>query len=214
MSASADGHRTYPLGKAAQATNERQSRLVTVAISRATTLSIRSAPRSPMQVGSFVTVVLTETNSGDVDLTNVSVSGGGACASFSPANVPTLAKGASQDFTCTFTAAQIGRASCREGGHGADALGKAAPDTNEHQSGQVTVTISPATTLTTKSIPSRHVQSGSTFTLVVTETNSGDVDLTNVSVSGGGACASFSPANVPTLAKGASQDFTCTFTAA
>src|SRR5207248_1734835 len=126
---------------------------VTVTISPATTLSIQSAPTGPVQVGSIVTVVLTETNTGNVDLTNVSVSGGGACASFSPASVPTLAKGTSQNFTCTFTAALPSPMNWSADGHGTDPRGNAAPAINEHQSGSVTV-VSPPGTIVIKKVTS------------------------------------------------------------
>src|SRR5947209_16044314 len=121
MNWSADGHGTDPLGNAAPAANEHQSGQVTVSFPPATTLSIQSAPTGPVQVGSTVTVVLTATNTRNVDLTNVSVSGGGSCASFTPASVPTLAKGASQNFTCTFTAATLpSPMSWSADGHGTD----------------------------------------------------------------------------------------------
>src|SRR5262249_28621719 len=76
--------------------------------------------------------------------------------------------------------------------------------------------IAPATTLTIKPpAPPTSVETGATVTVVVTETNSGTDPLTNVHVVGGGACTGlFTPANVATLAPGASQDFTCQFIAA
>src|SRR5215831_16013634 len=68
-------------------------------------------------------------------LTNVNVTGGGKCTSFTPAGV-TLAAGASQDFTCTFTA-DPGANAWSADGHGTDSLGNPAPSTNEHQAGSV-----------------------------------------------------------------------------
>jgi hypothetical protein len=182
----------------------------------ATTLTTKSVTPNPAEVGSTVTVVVTETNTGNVALTNVNVTGGGACASFSPPAgfTGSLAVGASADFTCTFVAALPSPDSWSADGHGTDPNGVAVPATNEHTSGTVNVTITPATTLTTKSVTPNPAEIGATVTVVVTETNTGDVPLTNVNVSGGGKCISFSPANVATLAVGASQDFTCTFVAA
>ncbi|HLW54852.1 MAG TPA: hypothetical protein VKW06_18600 [Candidatus Angelobacter sp.] len=103
-------------------------------ISSSTTLTLKSAPTS-VEAGALVTIVVTETNTGNGPLTNVNVTGGGSCASFSPASV-TLAAGASQDFTCTFTAA-AGPNAWSALGHGTDSLGNPAPATNESQSGSV-----------------------------------------------------------------------------
>src|SRR5215469_17211955 len=179
-------------------------------IAPATTLTLKSAPTS-VEAGSTVTIVVTETNTGSDTLTNVNVTGTGGCAGgFTPASV-TLAPLASQDFTCTFTAA-AGANAWTALGHGTDSLGNPAPATNESQSGSVNG-VSAATTLTLKSAPTS-VEAGSTVTILVTETNPGNVRLPNVNVTGTGGCAGgFTPPSVP-LAPLASQDFTCTFTAA
>src|SRR5215469_13935044 len=203
------GHGTDSLGNPAPATNESQSGSVN-GVSAATTLTLKSAPTS-VEAGSTVTIVVTETNTGNGPLTNVNVTGTGGCAGgFTPASV-TLAPLASQDFTCTFTAA-AGANAWTALGHGTDSLGNPAPATNESQSGSVNG-VSAATTLTLKSAPTS-VEAGSMVTIVVTETNTGNGTLTNVNVTGTGGCAGgFTPASV-TLAPLASQDFTCTFTAA
>jgi len=173
-------------------------------------LALKSAPTS-VEAGSTVTIVVTETNTDRNRVAYVKVTGTGGCAGgFTPASV-TLAPLASQDFTCTFTAA-AGANAWTALGHGTDSLGNPAPATNESQSGSVNG-VSAATTLTLKSAPTS-VEAGSTVTIVVTETNTGNGPLTNVNVTGTGGCAGgFTPASV-TLAPLASQDFTCTFTAA
>jgi hypothetical protein len=158
-----------------------------------------------------VTIVVTESNTGNAALTTVSVSGGGKCASFT-GGATTLAAGASADFTCTFTASS-GANSWFGDGHGKDPLGNDAPATNEHVSGSVNG-LSAATTLTLKSQSpaGSSLEAGTVVTIVVTESNTGNAALTTVSVSGGGKCVSFT-GGATTLAAGASADFTCTFTA-
>src|SRR5262249_39010691 len=100
---SADGQGTDPLGNPAPAANEHQEGSV-LAVSAATTLTIKSAPTS-IEAGQTATIVVTDQNDANPTLTNVNVVGGGACTGlFTPASV-TLAAGASQDFTCQFIAA-------------------------------------------------------------------------------------------------------------
>src|SRR5262249_31335630 len=202
------GHGTDSLGNPAPATNESQSGSVN-GVSAATTLTLKSAPTS-VEAGSLVTIVVTETNTGNGTLTNRSEErSGGSAGGFTRAS-DTLEAGASQDFTCTFTAA-AGANAWTALGHGTDSLGNPAPATNESQSGSVNG-VSAATTLTLKSAPTS-VEAGSLVTIVVTETNTGNGTLTNVNVTGTGGCAGgFTPASV-TLVAGASQDFPCTFPA-
>jgi uncharacterized repeat protein (TIGR01451 family) len=179
-------------------------------INPATTLTTKSvSPGTTVEVNTIVTVVVTETNTGDSPITNITVAGGGACTTFTPANVPSLSPGASVDFTCTFNSGNAS-GSWSAAASGADADGHPAPSTNESTSGNFIV-IHPATTLTTKSVsPATTVEPNTNITVVVTEKNTGDSTITNINVAGGGSCASFTPANI-SLAAGASQDFTCTF---
>jgi len=209
LSWTADGKGTDALDHAVPADGEHQQGTAKV-VSPATSLTMVSSPDT-VHAGDAVTVVVNERNTGNGTLTNVHVEAGGDCASFSPASV-TLAAGADQDFTCTFTAAADGTdASWTADGKGTDSLGAAAPDEGEHQEGTITV-IKPSTSLALKSAPTK-VHADDTITIVVTETNTGDDALTNVHVVAGGDCASFSPAST-SLAPGASADFTCTITAA
>ena len=165
-----------------------------------------------------MTVTVTEKNtSADGEtLSGVSVTGGGACASFSPTGPISLAAGATQDFTCTFTAGAAGvTTSWSATGNGTDILGNPVPTTGETASGNV-VSINPSTTLTFVSqTPGNPVPSNSSVTLVVMETNSGDSTIHNVAVGGTNSCASWTPVDIGftgTLASLASENFTCTFT--
>jgi hypothetical protein len=82
-----------------------------------------------------MTVVVTETNTGDDPLTGVSVTGSGSCTAFT-GGATTLAVAASADFTCTFTANASG--SWTATGHGIDSLGNAVSAIGETTSGAFT----------------------------------------------------------------------------
>ncbi|HEX8939576.1 MAG TPA: SpaA isopeptide-forming pilin-related protein [Candidatus Limnocylindrales bacterium] len=206
---SASGYGTDSLGHAVPTglgTPEYVSGNITV-IHPATTLVTKSATATA-HAGDPITIVVTETNSGDDTLSDVHISGTG-CTSYSPANVATLAPTISQDFTCTMTAPSSDLAWTADA-LATDSLGAAAPSAGEHTAGTVTI-IHPATTLVTKSATAT-AHAGDPITIVVTETNSGDDALSDVHISGSG-CTSYSPANVATLPVGDSIDFTCTMTA-
>src|SRR5205814_445944 len=132
-------------------------------------------------VGTVVTIVVTETNTGTTSLTAVSVSGGGKCARFT-GGATTLAAGASADFTCTFTVTAGANAWFGDG-HGTDQFGTAAPATGEHVEGSVT-RLPYSTLLRSKSQTPAGVNQpvGTVVTIVVTETNTGTTSLTAVSV--------------------------------
>ena len=173
-------------------------------------------PANPVYAGTAVTIVVTETNTGDDPLTNVNVTGTG-CTTYTPAST-SLAVGASADFTCTFSPAVDTAWSAT--GHGTDSLGNPAPAAGETVSGNVD-TITPATALTFVSqSPADPVPANASVTLTVTETNTGDDPLTNVAVSGTNSCLSWTAAGTKngggaftgSLAPGESVNFTCTFT--
>src|SRR5262249_37271224 len=166
----ADGHGTDSLGNPAPAAGEHAEGSVN-GVSASTTLTLKSAPSS-VEAGALVTVIVTETNTGNSILTAVSVSGGGKCATFTgPA---TLAVGASADYSCTCTAAPGANAWFADG-HGTDSLGNPAPAAGEHAEGSVKG-ISAATTLTLKgqTPAGSSVEAGTVVTIVVTETNTGN----------------------------------------
>src|SRR5262249_37336870 len=111
---------------------DNQMSATAIFVQPATTLTLKSQTPAGanVAVGTQVTIVVTETNTGNDPLTNVSVSGGGKCTSFTPASIASLAVGASQDFTCTFTAS-AGANAWSADGHGTDSQGNPVPSTGE-----------------------------------------------------------------------------------
>lgn len=200
-------------------------------VNPSTTLALQSTTPSPPTVaaGGSVTLVFRETNDGDGTLTNVHVTTDYApCnATMTPASV-TLASLGFQDFTCTFTvpASQTTDITVTATGHGTDELGAEVTfcttpvgnqicDRQEQTSVTITV-VAPGTTLALQSsTPAAPiiVHEGDPVTLVFRETNSGNVQLTNVHISifQDGSPSTIcipSPGSV-TLNPGQFQDFTC-----
>ncbi len=214
ISWTATGRGTDELGNAAPLTNETQSGSYNV-LEPATTLSVKTAPPAAVHTGDSVTIVVTETNSGEGTISNVTVTGVNSCASWTAAGFDgDLAPNESVDFSCTFNAPS-NDFTWEADGHGTDALNHPVPATGEHVQGTVDV-VKPATELTLKgSVPAK-VPAGTPVTITVTEKNTGDGPLHDVSVvSEGGICATWTAAAgfSGTLAVGASADFTCSFNA-
>jgi uncharacterized protein YndB with AHSA1/START domain len=211
----ADGKGTDQFGNAAPAAGEHQEGSLT-GLTTSTQLTLKSstpADGSNVAVGTTVTIVVTEKNTGTSSLSGVHVDGGGKCAPSFTGGASTLAPNATTDFTCTFTSV-AGTNSWTADGKGTDQFGNAAPAAGEHQEGSVTG-LTTSTHLTLKSSTSADgstIEAGTTVTIVVTETNTGTASLSGVNVTGGGKCASFT-GGATTLAANASTDFTCTFTA-
>ena len=156
----------------------------------ATTLAVKTGTTVPTQIhaGGSVTITLTETNTGDTALTGVSITGTG-CTSYTPAGPVSLAVGASQDFTCTFSPTDDPTA-WTAAGNGTDPLGQTVPNgstTSEYVSGSIDI-INPATTLAVKTgttVPTQ-IHAGDSVTITLTESNTGDTALTGVSITGTG----------------------------
>ncbi|HEU4672122.1 MAG TPA: SpaA isopeptide-forming pilin-related protein, partial [Candidatus Limnocylindrales bacterium] len=216
------GHGTDGLGGVVPADGEDEAGTIEV-IKPATELTIVSAP-TQLDAGDEVTLVVRETNTGDSTLTGVSVTGTGSCPTWTAAANKndgagafsgSLQPGESVDFSCTFTPS-ADPTSWTALGHGTDELDTAAPADGESQNGSIDL-LHPATTLTLVSAPTT-VEHGASVTIAVRETNTGDVALTDVSVTGsatGGHCAAFvAEAGFDgTLDPGEHADFSCTFTA-
>ena len=182
----------------------------------ATTLTASASNPTSAHAGDKVTITVTESNTGQVALHNVSVTGTPAdCATFTPPAgfSGNLAVGDSAVFTCLLTVGAAGSDTAWTAlGNGLDTQNNPVPDTNEHQAGSVHA-INPATTLSVVGNPPTQVQQGTPVTITVHELNSGDDPLTNVSVTGS-PCATWTPPAgfSGNLGVGQSADFTCTFT--
>ncbi len=153
-----------------------------------TTLSASPSTTSPeiAVVGDQVTFSWTETNDGNVPLTNVHVTTNNPACSPSPASV-TLAPAASQVFSCTITTGATPAVIDIVGtGHGTDPLGRDTtwcaagtppPNTVCDQDERATaraVTIKPGTELLASASPTI-AKAGDTVTYTITEANKGTV---------------------------------------
>ena len=205
---SADGHGLDTQNNQVPDTNEHAQGSIH-AINPQTSLTVVGTPPASVHAGDSVTITVTETNTGDDTLSNVNVTGG-PCPNWASVGAfnGTLAPLQSQNFSCTFTV--NGTVNWFADGHGTDSLGTAAPATGEHQQGSVH-SINPQTSLTVVGTPPTQVEQGTQVTITVTETNTGTDTLSGVHVTGS-PCATWDPAGQFTLAPGASQNFTCTFT--
>jgi fimbrial isopeptide formation D2 family protein/uncharacterized repeat protein (TIGR01451 family) len=208
------GHGTDEKGDPAPAANEDESGSYDV-LMPATTLSVKTAPPAAVHAGDSITIVVTETNSGEGTISNVTVTGVNSCANWVAAGFDgDLSPDESVDFSCTFDAPSDDFGWSADG-HGTDALSDPVPAAGEHVEGTVDV-VKPATTLTLKGSVPPTVHAGDPVTITVTETNTGDGSLHDVTVvSEGGDCVTWTPAAgfSGTLAAGASVDFTCSITA-
>ncbi len=213
----ADGVGTDALQAPAPTTGEHLAGTLIV-IAPATTLAFVSGP-TKVEHGSQVTLTVVETNTGDDTLTAVSVTGTSSCANWVAAGsknngaglfIGSLAPGQSVNFSCTFTVGTTD-VSWTALGHGTDSLQAPAPAANEDEAGSIDV-INPATVLTFVSgVPNPVVAHGST-TITVNEKNTGDSNLTGVTVTGS-PCATWTAVDAGfngTLVPNASESFTCT----
>jgi hypothetical protein len=153
-----------------------------------TTLTASPAAGTPeiAVAGDEVDVTFTETNSGNVALTNVYVAEDSPLCTLSPASVATLAEDASQAFSCTVaTSSDSAQNITITGtGHGMSALGdvtycdnpnsppaNTVCDQNERASAEI-VTIIPGTQLSASASPTT-AKEGDTITYTITEENDG-----------------------------------------
>src|SRR5206468_2182374 len=138
---------------------------------------------------------------------DVSVTAGGVCTTSGfTGGATTLAVGGSTDRSEERRAGKGAKAWTADG-QGKDSLNNPVPATNEHAAGSVNG-ISAATTLTLKSqTPSGSVEAGTSVTIVVTETSTGNDPLHDVSVTAGGVCTTSGfTGGATTLAVGGSTD--------
>jgi uncharacterized repeat protein (TIGR01451 family) len=165
-------------------------------------LTISKTPDTQLaQSGNTVTFTITITNSGDVDLTNVTVSD--VFASNCNQSLGDLTVGAGSSYTCTLTVtADLTNTATVTG------TPPAGLDVTASDDAFVNV-ISPSLQIG-KTPDSQFALSGDTVTFTITVTNTGDVDLDNVTV--GDALAPNCDQSLGNLAVGASSSYTCTLT--
>src|SRR5262245_63831686 len=99
----ADGHGTDQFGTPVPDTGEHASGSVQGLTSSTTLVLASQTPAGANQpVGTLITIVVTETNTGTTSLSAVNVTGGGKCASFT-GGATTQPQGAVNSMTGTFT---------------------------------------------------------------------------------------------------------------
>jgi len=173
------------------------------------------------KLGDTITYTYAVTNTGNIDLTNVHVtdvhSGTGSLSAITPSSV-TLTEGQSQDFTATYVVTQAdidaGTAITNTAtAQATPASGSLTPPTADE-----TVTLiapDPEAVFTKVASPDTGLVEGDIVSYSYTVENTGNVTLSNVSVSdvheGTGSLSAISPASVASLAPGASQVFTATY---
>ncbi|MEN3340634.1 MAG: hypothetical protein V7644_38 [Actinomycetota bacterium] len=161
---------------------------------------VKSPDDKVVRDGDTVTFTIKVTNTGDADLTNVTVTDPltPSCAKL----IGSLAKGADTSYTCTTDALHVSFTNLATV-TGTPPLG---PDVTASDTAPVTV-IHPAITID-KSPDGQSVTSGGTVTFTIKVTNTGDVDLTNVTVVDllTPSCNKL----IGSLLQGASTTYTCT----
>ena len=187
----------------------------------AMTMVKTASDMTDVKAGDVITYTYAVENTGNVTMSGVSVSdmhsGSGSLSAITPASV-TLAPGASQDFTATYTVTQD------DIDAGVDITNTATLAASPAQGSYTPVTAdesvdiddaAPAMTMVKTASDTTDVLVGDVITYTYAVTNIGNVTMSGVSVSdmhsGSGSLSAITPASV-TLAPGASQDFTATYT--
>ena len=189
----------------------------------ASTIAKTASNDTDVAVGDVITYTYVVENTGNTNLTNVTVSdvhgGTGTLGAITPAAVAVLAPGASATFTADYTVTQEDIDSGATISNTATANATAPNGT--YTAPEVTETVepaapAPAADFTKTASETTDVQAGDVITYTYVVTNTGNVSLNDVSVtdahSGTGTLSAFSPATVATLAVGDSATFTATYT--
>jgi uncharacterized repeat protein (TIGR01451 family) len=172
-----------------------------------------ASPQTYSTVGQLITYSFTVTNTGNVTLSNVSVSDPlPGLSSITPAPV-TLAPNQSQVFTATYTITQTnlnnGSVLNTATATGTPPTGPNVTDTDDET---ITANQTPSIEVVKSASPQTYSTVGQVITYSFTVTNTGNVTLSNVSVSDPlPGLSSITPAPV-TLAPNQSQVFTATYT--
>ena len=187
------------------------------------TLAKTASNDTDVQVGDVITYTYVVTNTGNVSMNNVSISdahsGTGTLGAVDPASVATLAVGASMTFTADYTVTQDDIDAGAPITNIATANATPASGTYTPVTADESVTVeapAPAMTLAKTASNDTDVQAGDVITYTYVAVNTGNVSMSNVSVSdvhsGTGTLSAISPASVATLAVGDSATFTATYT--
>jgi gliding motility-associated-like protein/uncharacterized repeat protein (TIGR01451 family) len=180
--------------------------IVTANQSPAILITKTADPATYDAVGQTITYTITVTNTGTVTLTNVQVTDPLTGLS---ATIPSLAPGASETFTETYTITQAD-IDAGEVVNTATASGTA-PDRSaveDSDSATVTAIQNPAILITKTADPATYDTLGETITYTITVTNTGNVTLTGVTVTDP---LTGMDVTVASLAPGASRNFTETY---
>jgi len=188
----------------------------------ASTLTKTADTSSGTGVGDTVTYSYTVLNTGDVTLTNLSITdvhnGSGPLSAISPANVSSLAPGADTTFTATYVLTQADIDASADVTNTATLSATPERGTLPTTQGDAAVTPeapAPAFTLSKTPNPSANLGEGDTVTYTYVVENTGNVSLTNVGVSdlqnGAGTLSAVSPSSVATLTPGNAATFTATY---
>jgi uncharacterized repeat protein (TIGR01451 family) len=182
---------------------------ITCPITTAPAIAVTLAcPATPVATGGLITYTGTVRNSGNVTLNNVAVVNSQASPS-TVLNVPSLAPGASANFTASFTApADTCSVSSMVTASGSDSCTQAV--VNNSASATCALVTTPRIAVT-QSCPANPISLGGVLSYSGSVSNAGNITLTNVIVTDDrtGASPVFT---VATLAPGASTNFTGSYT--
>ena len=173
-------------------------------------------------VGDVITYTYVVENTGNVTMNDVSISdvhsGSGTLSPFTPANVTSLAVGASTTFTATYTITQADIDAGAPITNTATANATPTSGTYTPATDDETVTAdagAPEIIFNKTASDTTNLAVGDIITYTYTAENTGNVTITNVSVSdvhnGSGSLSAITPASVATLNVGQTVTFTATY---
>ncbi|HLP93646.1 MAG TPA: hypothetical protein VK168_06395, partial [Saprospiraceae bacterium] len=172
------------------------------------------SPASYDAVGDVITYTFTVTNTGNVTLSDVTVTDPlPGLNPITPASVATLAPGASAVFTATYAITQAdldaGNVLNSATATGTDPNGDPVTDTDDEM---VDGLQNPSINIVKSALPATYHLVGEVITYTFTVTNTGNVTLSDVTVTDPlPGLSAITPASVPSLAPGASTVFTATY---
>ncbi|WP_436697539.1 DUF7507 domain-containing protein [Nocardioides sp. BYT-33-1] len=204
-----------------------QARLAALELVKTAALTTDNGTAGQADAGDVITYTFTVTNTGNVPVTGVSIADPlPGLSAISPATVPTLAPTDEVEFTATYTVTQ---ADVDEGGQIVNAATANGTDPDgdpvASPAGPPTTTTTPiapadpdvqvvkSAAITTDEVPLGKADDGDVITYTFTATNHGTATAFDVSVEDPlPGLGTITPASVPSLAPGASQKFTATYT--